>query len=174
MRRTWLALIGLTALVAVSMVWLAYWVPAAPVVVLVWTGVWLLAATFAWGNTFDSYLDVRAATRIARSRQTIAGGIWLARNDALQALAATAMAAVGLSVMLQIGTSDTRTLVILAGGVAIMANQILNRLDRERLEAALVSDDAVAPAKPVHLQPGQTVSVTAPSDPPPRAMRTGP
>lgn len=98
-----------------------------------WTGAFALATVFAGWNLWDSLLDARAAHRRRATRRTIAGGWWRLRSDALQGACCTAWAGAGALAIVQWAGPETRTALILSGALAIVANQVWNRIDRERI-----------------------------------------
>jgi hypothetical protein len=98
-----------------------------------WTGAWLLGGVFGVWNLWDSALDARDAYRRRKSKRIRAGGIWRLRSDALQCSACVMMVAAGLLAILQLGSPDIRTGLILTGGLAVICNQAWNRIDRERV-----------------------------------------
>lgn len=124
-----LALYGL-ALMAVTLLPDADIVSPLPIS---WTGAFALATVFAGWNLWDSLLDARAAHRRRATRRTIAGGWWRLRSDALQGACCTSWAGAGVLAILQWGTQEIRTALILAGALALVANQVWNRIDRERI-----------------------------------------
>lgn len=99
-----------------------------------WTGIFLLGLAFAAWNAGDSVLDIWGAIRKHRPRRILAGGQWLARSNGLQGVTCLMLAAVGWSVILMWGTAEQRAWLLMAGGAALVVNQIWNRLDRERVQ----------------------------------------
>jgi hypothetical protein len=99
-----------------------------------WTAVFLVGVGFASWNAYDSVLDVWDAFKRHRPRRIVAGGQWLARSNVLQGIACLMLALTGWSVILMLGSAELRAGLLVAGGLALVANQVWNRLDRERLQ----------------------------------------
>jgi hypothetical protein len=99
-----------------------------------WTAIFLVALGFAIWNSYDSVLDVWDVIKQHRPLRIVAGGQWLARSNVLQGVVCLVMAATGWSVILMLGTAELRAGLLMAGGLALAANQVWNRLDRERLQ----------------------------------------
>lgn len=99
----------------------------------VWVAAFAVAVVFSAWNLWDSLLDTRAAFKGGRSRRVIAGGLWRLRSDALQGACCTAMAGAGALAIVQWGSPEIRTALILAAAVLLVANQVWNRYDRERV-----------------------------------------
>jgi hypothetical protein len=63
----------------------------------------------------------------------MAGGLWRLRSDAFQGACCTVWAGAGALAIVQWGNQEVRTALILAGALAIVVNQVWNRIDRERI-----------------------------------------
>lgn len=98
-----------------------------------WTGAFAVAVAFAGWNVWDSLLDARAAFRRGEPQRIIAGGLWRLRSDALQGACCTAMAGAGALAIVQWGGLEGRTALISVAALALVANQVWNRVDRERV-----------------------------------------
>jgi hypothetical protein len=98
-----------------------------------WVGAFSVAVVFAAWNVWDDTLDARATYQKGAPSRTIAGALWRLRSDALQGACCTAMAGAGALAIVQWGNIEIRTACITAAAVALVANQIWNRLDRERV-----------------------------------------
>lgn len=100
---------------------------------IAWSGAFAVAVAFAGWNVWDSLLDARAAYTLKRPQRTIAGGIWRLRSDLLQGACCTAMLAAGMLAIVQVSTPEVRAAVIFVASLTLVANQLWNRLDRERI-----------------------------------------
>lgn len=98
-----------------------------------WVATFWVGVVFATWNLWDSVLDARAAFLRGRADRILLGGLWRMRSDALQCMTCCAMVAAGCLAILQFGTVEIRTGLILAGGITLVVNQLWNRLDRERI-----------------------------------------
>lgn len=98
-----------------------------------WTAAFALGTVFAGWNFYDALLDARAAYRKGEGQRIVAGGLWRLRSDILQGACCATMAAAGALAIVQWGGIETRTALLAAAGLALVANQIWNRLDRERV-----------------------------------------
>jgi hypothetical protein len=133
-----MALVALAILAAYGLVLLLIeqspYVEVRNYLALGWTAVFLVGLGFATWNAYDSVLDVWDAFKRHRPRRIVAGGQWLARSNVLQGIACLMLALTGWSVILMLGTAELRAGLLVGGGVALVANQVWNRLDRERLQ----------------------------------------
>jgi hypothetical protein len=100
---------------------------------IAWTAGFAVAVAFGAWNVWDSLLDARAAYRRGETARIIAGGLWRLRSDALQGASCTAMAAAGALVIVQWGSLEVRAAIIAVAGLTLAANQVWNRIDRERV-----------------------------------------
>lgn len=139
MTRAW-ARMGLVVLLVLAAYALALIVvtmlPGADIVMpyaVGWTGAFAVAVAFAGWNVWDSLLDARAAYRRQETARIIAGGLWRLRSDALQGACCTAMAGAGALAIVQWGGVEVRAAIIAVAGLTLCANQLLNRVDRERV-----------------------------------------
>jgi hypothetical protein len=122
------------AMILQILIWLPGNEIAQPVAVT-WTGAWLVGLAFAVWNSYSSALDFWATRGNARSRRNQIGGRWLFRSEVMKAAACGCMTVSGFLTIMQAGTIVLRVTLIMVGGFAIIANEILNRLDRAEIES---------------------------------------
>jgi hypothetical protein len=130
-------LVGLATLALYALALLAVdFVPGADIrspLPIWWTGAFAVAVAFAAWNVWDSWLDARAAYRRGSPERTRAGGLWRLRSDMLQGSCCAAMAGAGALAIVQWGTVELRTTIILLAALMLVVNQVWNRIDRERV-----------------------------------------
>ena len=99
-----------------------------------WTGAWLLGLVFAGWNSVDAVIDTWSVMHPMQSTRNVAGAFWLMRSEMLKSLACLCMASAGVIAMFLWGSIEIRVLLLCAGGLCIVVNEIGNRVDRERIE----------------------------------------